>query len=329
MTDSQTRSFVSSRSADVWHDIREPNSSEVWCYCALSDDGEELVLVKFHDNYPASPRFYASNGDFRRVPAVEFTYLNNGRVVARSFCEFTGEDFAASPTDATVSICDNTILGEDAAYGNGHVVNIDLPASRKRRIKATIEWLSIETNLADSKDLTATNIVTPRADVSGKISILKGKVEHAISFRGTGTHAHRIITGESEPITFAGCVHFADATAMIESVDKNTIILTMLTDGVIESHELALQTKTDGVNTYGLSYPRNVVYASETVTLELSRRTMITSMPYGSAFLGDVTLKPGETREKHSSGIFEFTDNTRMRHTFWRKLSGMRIRKGI
>lgn len=327
MTDSQPRSFVSSRRADVWHDLREPTSSEVWCYCALSDDGKELVLIKFHDNYRASPKFYANGDKFRRTPAVEFTYLNNGRVQARSFCEFKCEDLVASPDDVELSILGNYISGKDAEYGKGHVVEIDLPASHSRRLRATMEWLSIETDLADTEPLSGSNIVTPRADVSGKISILKGKVENAISFRGTGTHSHRIITSESNEISLNGCVHFSDATAIIESIDENTIILTTITNGNVVSRDLVMQTKTDGLNTYGLSYPRKVKFVNGTVKLELSRRTMITSMPFGSAFLSDVTLRIDNAREKHSIGVFEYNDHSRMNQTFWRKLSGMRIRK--
>ena len=60
--------FSSSVSADVWHPQKHPKAYEWWYFDALSDHGDEGVIIVFLDNFIYSPRYNAREPGADRKP---------------------------------------------------------------------------------------------------------------------------------------------------------------------------------------------------------------------------------------------------------------------
>src|SRR5215203_5887797 len=98
--------FSSSVQADVWHPQKDPKAYEWWYFDALSDDGNEAVVIVFLDNFIYSPRYNTAektdvNGEntgsrSERFPAVSVTYYRDGKQVYRSVHEYPADQFIAS-----------------------------------------------------------------------------------------------------------------------------------------------------------------------------------------------------------------------------------------
>ena len=191
--------FFSSLKDDVWHDQAGRNAFESWHFDALSDDSREALVITFDDSYSFSSRYYrqerTGNGRSadggKRYPAVTFTYSVDGKILMRAVNEFRADEFSANQSGIDCSIGRSSFRVDEAEYGPGFLLQIDLLTSRKCQLKAELEWLSIETDLkapaAKLEPESATwNIVAPRSDVSGRITVAgrNRKTKKVFHFRG-------------------------------------------------------------------------------------------------------------------------------------------------
>lgn len=207
--------FSSSLKHDVWHPATDGASNEVWHFDALSDDGTEAVGIRFHDNVPG--------GGSESVRAVTFLYFSGGKVIYRGMARAAADNFAASAEEPLCTIGESGFDFSRAEYGSGFFVKVKLELSGGRYIESHFEWLSIEADLAAdpgpfSRDCHHWNIVAPRSDVTGKITMFNkhGSAEEIRHFRGTGHHSHildRRPHVETAKHWHWGRVHYADSTA--------------------------------------------------------------------------------------------------------------------
>ena len=99
-------SIFSNTLADVWHGDTRPGSYEWWYFDAMSDDGDEAVVIWFLDNSVFSPRYNRSlrpahaYAQQDRFPAVFFAYYRNGRAFYRAFSEFAAGAIDADSLNA-------------------------------------------------------------------------------------------------------------------------------------------------------------------------------------------------------------------------------------
>jgi hypothetical protein len=316
------RVFISSKRDDVWHRL-EGDAYERWSFNAISDDGREVVCVSFYDHCPMSPRYYLSG--LRRVPLVELTFSVGGELVARAMCEYGDGAFVENGDGYGIGT--NRFYSESANYGTGYIIELDLPMSGGRRVNAKLEWLAVEENRYDIDVPTGDvlNVVTPRADVSGRITV-SGRKSQVYHIRGTGCHAHEVIRGGAmeEFTQFSGCVHFSDATAFFRTSHDSSMFLVQ-GDSVREI-ELSLDSIRWQRNRYGMRYPREMSYASEHGIRLCVRPTatvvsVVTSVRSRSEF--ELTLPDGRTRQ--ANGITFFASPRRMRHSLFRYFSGLGI----
>ena len=260
--------FSSSVDDVHWHSQQEAHAFERWHFDALSDDGREALVIGFYDNYPLSPRYFSQEGNLnghsdaagKKFPAVSLIYAVNGKTVLRTVNEFECEQFSAENESVKCSIGDSSFELETASYGSGFVLHIDLFIARNRRIKADLEWLSIESDLSrsevgDRTNRSCRNIAVPRSDVSGRISVTDkhGSIRRLVHFRGTGYHDHfrscRSLT-ETLGSSFGGRAHFIDSTAIFHCHDSGNdgvnAKLFLIKDGTM--HQRDVTQKDEGLS---------------------------------------------------------------------------------
>ena len=137
-------------------------------------------------------------------PALAFTYYHDGKPVYRAINEFAPEDLTADQETPSCRIGENFFRLESAPYGSGYLLSINAKLRQNRQLEAHFEWLSIESDFLPEKKLNKDdshiwNLVTSRADVTGKITVSDEKGKEKMSF----IFAEPVIT--TTTLTIAGC----------------------------------------------------------------------------------------------------------------------------
>ncbi|MDH3528886.1 MAG: hypothetical protein OEQ28_04925 [Acidobacteriota bacterium] len=320
--------YFSSLARDTWGGNKSPGDYEWWYFDALSDDGSEVVLITFLDNYLNSPIYNQNcedvSGEFpvpdtTSVPAVAFAYFKDGTPVYHAVAPYDTEEFEASTEDPYCRIGTSSFEHRSVAYGSGYAITIAVPLSRGRRLRATFEWLSIESDLmphvASTPKTQFWNLVAPRSDVSGRITVIdkRGRrTKH--KFRGTGYHDHNLYTKQS-PLKiedwFWGRAHFPLATAIyyryrdIET-DHTDCKLLLVRDGRIDSFDTRFKIEGDEKRTrFGIRYPNNLTISGDGVELRVRKSSVLDSTMSYLRLLSEMSLREDD-RSDHSFGISEY-----------------------
>ena len=326
-----------------------PGTHEYWHFDALSDDGREALIIRFHSNYPFSSRFFKQMGSeahspeaAERFPAISFTYWSQGSAALHTVNEFAGGEFLASPVADGHAIGMSSFRIDAADYGSGYVLNIDLATSLKRRILAQCEWLAIETepfshlqNADDDGDVW--NLSAPRADVSSRIRLMgkRGEERKLIHFRGTGYHDHirsrSVATGIGGPRCW-GRAHFADSTVVFQQLSggagESSGELYLIRDG--STHKLSTKCEIQGLtrDRSGLLVPRKLVLtAGEDIKLIVRPIQAVNSGFFEVQMLSETTLEQGGEKPHTALALMEFSDPRRMKNPFFRWVTDLRTGK--
>lgn len=344
-------SFCSSLAEDAWHKLAGPNAFESWHFDAVSDDGREALVISFYDNFVLSPRFHSAsnradtNGSSasspNRFPAVSFVYSIDGRTVLSSVNEFDPSQLNASSTEPEITLGGSSFRVERTNYGTGYMVTIDSATVRGRRIKAEIEWLTIEADLMPRPDENGSaiwNIAVPRSDVSGKIMLIgrRGKVRKLLQFRGSGYHDHVL----SKNVHYRdlgsrmwGRAHFVDSTVVFDrlggvqdsSAPGNVFIIR---DGKISEYAAACEASEHRRDRWGLNVPRRIEFEKEgSFSLSVKPVSAVRSGFSDVKMLSEVSLDLNDGKTRKTIGLTEFVDPRRMRNPLFRWISDLRIGK--
>lgn len=341
-------SFCSSLDADVWRGLGGPNSYESWHFDAVSDDGREALVIAFYDNYPMSPRFFVQgsrngeNGHSRssqRCPAVSLVYSVGGRPVFDAVSEYGANEFHINEYKLDYSVGDSRMWLAEAEYGKGFSLIIDIRTRRRRRIRAELEWLFVESDLMPASPPFAPalwNFVAPRADVTGKIMLIgrRGRVRKTVHFRGTGYHDH--IASENSHYRdlssrLWGRAHFVDSTVIFErhggARERNAPgRLFLVRDGQI--CERSAKCEATGRKRAGLEavVPGVITFHSEDeIRLGVTPVRTVRATIAEVKMLSEVTLGLRDGRPRKSIGLTEFVDPRRMRRWLSRRRADLRI----
>lgn len=339
--------FSSSVSADVWHPQKHPKAYEWWYFDALSDHGDEGVIIVFLDNFIYSPRYNArepgADRKPQRFPAVSFTYFREGKVVYRSVNEFREEDFSASLELPECRIGDSSFKFQTASYGSGYLVTINAALSGDRRLEAAFEWLSIESDFAPDAfcyrdSAHCWNMVAPRSDVSGKITVFdkKGRSIDRRQFRGSGYHDHNLDNrwlAKTVRDWHWGRAHFADATAVFYrycEVDDHTpsTKLLVVRDGELRERTAEYDEQNYVRDKFGIRYPTRLRLISEdNMRLRVKPLKVIDSSFYYLRFLSEITLTLRDGVPRKTTGITEFLAPKTLKYRWLNWLSDFRTGK--
>jgi carotenoid 1,2-hydratase len=336
--------------ADVWHPQKDPKAYEWWYFDALSDDGNEAVVIVFLDNFIYSPRYNTArktdvNGKdaesrFERFPAVSVTYYRDGRQVYRTVNEYPANEFIASQNSPECRIGNNSFRYESAPYGSGYTVTLDLPLSRSRRLEAHFEWLSIESDFASApfcyeNSSHCWNLVAPRSDVTGKITVVDsaGRKRDVRSFRGTGYHDHNLDNrwlAKTVSHWHWGRAHFADCTAIFYRYheignDSPSTKLFVIKNGELETREVRYEEQNHARDKFGIRYPTSLrLIAEDGVQLDSKPLKVIDSSFYYLRFLSSISFLAADGKEHHTKGITEFIAPKALKHRWLNRLSDLR-----
>lgn len=339
--------FCSSVNDDVWHNLTGPNAFESWHFDAVSDDGREALVIVFYDNFVLSPRFYntPNQADLvrevskHRFPAVSLVYSVDGKTTLSSVNEFTFSDFHAAKEKTDIKISENSFRIEKAEYGAGYMVTVDICTLRGRRIRAELEWLSIESDLkppATERSKAIWNAVTPRSDVSGKITLIgrTGKVRKLVPFRGTGYHDH--VSSENAHYRDLGSrmwgrAHFVDSTVIFDrhgGVQNRNASghVYLIRDGRIHEYSSACVASEHRRDRWGLSVPRHIEFTTyDGMNVLVEPKSTVRSGFTDVKMLSEITLGLRDGKVRKTMGLTEFVDPSRMRNPFFRWISDLRI----
>jgi hypothetical protein len=338
--------FSSSVADDGWHAQKGPYAFESWHFDALSDDGRQALVISFYDNYPFSPRYFSPEHESidglnaEPHPAISLVYSVDGKPVINAVNEFDASDFSTLSKGANCMIGKSWFRIETAAYGTGYVISVELVSARNRKIKADLEWLSIEADMfrrdpGPQPKETAWNIATLRSDVSGRVTVSDsgGNALRVLHFRGTGCHDHlRSLRPLDETIAsrWWGRGHFVDSTAIFQCLKlqkgSNLARLIIVRDGRI--HESEAQSSWNGsvLSRFGLRIPRQMdLYTDEGYRLEIKPFGVIESGFCEIRLVGRMLLRFPDESPHETTGIFALLSPGRLRRRLVRRLSGLRI----
>lgn len=339
----------SSATEGVWLEKKAVGAYESWRFDALSDDGREVLIVTFTDNFPLSPRYMGdvkdTNGNGSApptlVPAVSFIYALDGQIVINAVNEYGAAQFERGEGGRRLTIGGSSFRADAAAYGSGYLLTIDIVTRRKRRITAELEWLSIESDLLASKEQSGPaqsswNMAAPRSDVSGRITLSgrRGNTRKVVHFRGTGYHDHfrtnQPMASDTAPRCW-GRAHFVDSTAVFmfsEGRDRAPGVskLFLVRDGDMHERNTVTDVQQRRRDRYGLLLPRRLTLLSEdNIRLRAKQVQVIRSGLFETKMLSEMTLMLRDGKPRKTIGISEYIMPGRMKSRLFRWLTGLEI----
>lgn len=358
-------SFSSSVAADVWHPQSDPKAYEWWYFDALSDDGREALVVIFLDNFIFSPRYNKSAQKVMRneervtsenqnssplsivprpprFPALVLIYYKDGKPLYRAMNEFAPEDFAAGTDKPFCRLGDSEFSFDSAPYGSGYLLKINATLRKKRKLKATLEWLSIESDFLPEKkieDLPNShnwNLVCSRSDVTGKIEVFRenGKVENVVHFRGTGYHDHNTDSRwlvETVRDWQWGRAHFTDATAVFyryQECDESEPInkLFLIKNGELKVLDAECEEKDFARNIFGLKYPKTLNFSTaDGYKLAVRQKQTIDASFFYLRFLAETEIKCPDGSRHEAFAVTEHLAPKALKYRWLDWLTDMRI----
>lgn len=315
--------------------------SQWWYFDALSDNGEDAVIVDFLATPALSTdtngREQEGNGLSIRKPTVSFEYYRKGKLLYRASCEYPPDQLSSDPALGICRIGDSHFELGSADYGSGYSLKLDLPMARGRRLKAGMEWLFIESDLLGREDdavgeKSIWNVVAPRADVTGRFEVTdgNGRTVDTCHFRGSGYHDQR-----SGPANFLenfstwtwGRIHFPDSTAIFlaaECGDVSMSKLLVVRDSTFRVRDAACLRQSPSHDRLGIKYDRHInVGSDDGLELIINRLKPLSSGMYMLRFICEMELRLRDGKPRKSLGISECISPKRLRRGWMTRLSGL------
>ena len=259
----------------------------------------------------------------------------------RCINEYSANEFSADPAWPHCEIGESFFRYDKAPYGDGYKVEVRAPLRGGKKLHASFEWLSVESNLlpdapGGSSAGHSWNLVAPRSDVTGKITVEgPGKKEHnEINFRGTGYHDHNLDERwlpDAVSRWSWGRAHFGDATAVFYDYHPleggNPISsLFLIDDRGLNIHDVGMEVISEKRDIFGLKFPNRLrMDTPDGTTLEVRRKCVIDSSFFYARYLFEGTLTLDNGNPHTSCGIGEFLAPWKLRRGVFDRLIDMRI----
>lgn len=322
-SDASSFRILSDIRRDVWHGNRNAAAYEWWYFDATSDDGRDVLVIIFLDNFIFSPRYNRhskpnstdalDDKQLTHHPAVAFFLYRDGRPVMRSLNEYPFADFAAS---TETPACRIGASGFDYdANSKTYRLDLQLPLRGKKMLSARLRWHTLDASLLESKSLpddaahTAHewNMVAPRCHVTGDFEISAKGGRESFQWSGIGYHDHnrdaRQLTSSVKEWQW-GRAHFKNATAVFyrfQPYDANEAItrLFIAESGTLKTYTASCDSKSTRRNIFGLRYAREMSLSDgdSSLALEVKQSKIIDASFFYLRFTGQARLTAnGETQ---------------------------------
>ena len=346
----------SSIAGDVWHGEATVPAYEWWYFDALSRDGRDALVIIFLSNFIFSPRYNRAAAESLRqsppvnsatqFPAVAVCLYRDNRPLFRAINEYAPDEFQASRTRPECHIGHNHFRLVETGAAPRYELNVDTRLRRGKQLQARLAWTVREGDFfRDEREAAAGpaahhwNMVAPRCDVSGEITIVErdGGRSFNHEFHGTGYHDHNRDT-RWMPATLDewqwGRFHFPGATAVFyryheRAETTHTNCLHLIQDSLLSNYTPQLTTAGMRRHFFGLRYPRHLQFqtatASDGPTLKVRQQRIIDSSFFYLRFLSEATLEMADGQTQHATGITEHLAPRSLGYTWLHWLINMRI----
>ncbi len=318
---SETKLALWSSTADgTWADQISGERHVRWHFDALSDDGREAMVIVFVADRPELSLLASTAADSTEETdrTVFFSYFVDGKAICRASHKLSSEVDIGNVFHLSGDAEEPHFVHTTAPYGSGYSVELDLKLENGGRLKANLEWLSVESNLLpDAPDLPFAdlkwNLAAPRADVSGRLMITEksGKVRSINHFRGTGFHDQRSSSSDMIAASreWLWCrAHFADVTTIFfrywsRSAERPSNTLVLVRDGEIESFPAEFAFGDVGLFDRGRS-PIHVTAGNE-IEMRIAPVKTIRCGESFKRYIADVSIRADEHGTHRSNGLLE------------------------
>ncbi|MEJ7615789.1 MAG: hypothetical protein WKF30_02175 [Pyrinomonadaceae bacterium] len=324
---------------DVWHADPEAGAYEWWYFDAISDDGRDTLVIIFLAGFLFSPAYnravrrHLRGGTARRAaprpadfPAISICHYRDGRPRLRVVAEYDPQSFAASIDRPACRIGRNSFeLRADEHGNNCYVLSLAQPLRRGRALEAELVWRVIEGDLLPTQNQSRVedagahdwNLVAPRCDVAGTISVIEkgGGGRFVQRFAGLGYHDHnrdrRWIPRAVDSWQW-GRAHFPSATAVFYRFgEKDAAVLASrlftVSNNALDIRQADLQESDRRRNIFGLSYPRQMRFETPgaRTILTVNQKKVIDSSFFYLRFLSEAMLETEDGRQERALAITE------------------------
>jgi carotenoid 1,2-hydratase len=338
--------LLSSTIANVWHPTDSFESYEWWYFDAISDKEREALVVIFMDNFIFSPRYNQPIRDGKpsttRHPAIAFFFYKDGKVLYRAINEFSETDFQASTEKPFCRIGSSEFRFDCTPYGSGYLVKVEANLPKKRKLKANLEWLSVESDLLPRKtefieSAHNWNLVAARSDVTGKIEVFNenNKLENKIIFRGTGYHDHNADLRwmpNSVKDWYWGRVHFNDSTVVFyhyEEFNSKAPVtkLIFIKNNLVKILDAEITKRKFRINCYGLGYWQELNFSTQELELSINQCKILDNSFFYIRFLSEAKIKCSDASSHIGKAISEHLAAKKLKRSCFDWLIDMRIGK--
>ncbi|MFN3330805.1 MAG: hypothetical protein ACK419_07765, partial [Pyrinomonadaceae bacterium] len=340
--------LLSSTIANVWHQQKKQEAYEWWYFDAISDKEREALVVIFMDNFIFSPRYNQAirkkqkkpDAEICRFPAIAFFFYKDGKVLYRAINEFAKDEFQAEVDRPFCRIGSSEFHFDCTPYGSGYLVKVNAKLPKNKRLEASLEWLSVESDLLPKKtDFIESahnwNLVAARSDVTGKIKVFNenGKLENTVNFRGTGYHDHNADSRwmpETVEDWYWGRVHFSDSTVVFyhykESHTKKPVTKLVVTkNGSANILDANLEKKKPRINRYGLIYWQELNFMSQGFELSVNQCKILDNSFFYLRFLSQAQIEFPDGTKHIGKALSEHLSAKKLKKGWYDWLIDMRI----
>ncbi|MBX3243692.1 MAG: hypothetical protein KF685_04380 [Acidobacteria bacterium] len=334
-------SVLSNHSTKAGKGEQTTGFSQWWYFDALSDNGEDALVIEFIAarivSSDATAELASDETSGIKRPVVSFEYYRKGKLLYRAACEYSADRSSSDHANGSYHIGNSHFELGSADYGSGYSLKLDLPIARGQRIKVGMEWLFIESDLLEpgsdfGQGNSIWNVVAPRADVTGKFEVVDkaGRVVDTCHFRGSGYHDHR-----SGPVNFLenfslwswGRIHFPDSTAIFLSAENKEVSISKLLvvrDNTFRVRDAICERRDVSHDLLGIKFEQNLKISSDDgLELTINRIKPLSSGIYMLRFICEMQLTLRDGKPRKSIGLSECISPKRLRSGWMRKLTGL------
>ncbi|MEJ7710773.1 MAG: hypothetical protein WKF84_13120 [Pyrinomonadaceae bacterium] len=325
---------------------------------AISDDGRDALVIIFLAGFLFSPNYNRAVSAHLKgrstivpnasgFPAIAISQYRDGRPIHRVVAEYNPASFTAARNRPACRIGRNQFeLRTDEQGNQSYIISLVQPLRRGCMLEAELAWKIIDGDLLSGNgesleaiNLHDWNLVAPRCEVTGTISVLKkGGDRSTQRFAGVGYHDHnrdRRWMPQTVDAWQWGRAHFPSMTAVFYRFKEKHSSITAskiftVQDSSLRAQHAGVTETSRRRHIFGLNYPAEMRFETpdKRTVLFIRQKKVIDGSFFYLRFLSEATLEIEGARQGTASAVTEhLAPGTLAWPALW-WLINMRIGKG-